>query len=70
MFSVNAPCEILRQTRYHRPMGTITSLNQASEGTETPENLLASINTLIGEDMAAVDRHIQSELRSDVALIE
>ena len=51
-------------------MGTITSLNQASEGPETPENLLASINALIGEDMAAVDRHIQSELRSDVALIE
>jgi len=51
-------------------MGTVTSLNQTSAGVQKPENLLSSINTLVGEDMAAVDRHIQNELRSDVALIE
>ena len=51
-------------------MGTVTSLNQTSEGVQKPEGLLSSINTLVGEDMAAVDRHIQNELRSDVALIE
>ena len=37
---------------------------------QKPEDLLSSINILVGEDMAAVDRHIQNELRSDVALIE
>ena len=51
-------------------MGTVTSLNQTSEGIQKPGDLLTSINTLVGEDMAAVDRHIQNELRSDVALIE
>ena len=51
-------------------MGTVTSLNQTSAGVQKPEDLLSSINTLVGEDMAAVDRHIQNELRSDVALIE
>ncbi len=58
------------QARYHSGMGTVTSLNQAASGTETPENLLESISALIGEDMAAVDHHIQSELKSDVVLIE
>ena len=51
-------------------MGTVTFLNETSEGIQKPEDLLTSINTLVGEDMAGVDRHIQSELRSDVALIE
>ncbi len=51
-------------------MGTVTSLNQTSAGVKKPGDLLSSINTLVGEDMAAVDRHIQNELRSDVALIE
>ena len=51
-------------------MGSVTSLKQTSEGIQKPGDLLTSINTLVGEDMAAVDRHIQSELRSDVALIE
>lgn len=51
-------------------MGSVTSLNQTSEGIQKPGDLLTSINTLVGEDMAAVDRHIQNELRSDVALIE
>ena len=51
-------------------MGTVTSLNKTSEGIQKPEDLLTSINTLVGDDMAGVDRHIQSELRSDVALIE
>ena len=51
-------------------MGTVTSLNQTSAGVKKPEDMLSSINILVGEDMAAVDRHIQNELRSDVALIE
>ena len=51
-------------------MGTVTSLNQRSAGVKKPEDLLSSINILVGEDMAAVDCHIQNELRSDVALIE
>ena len=51
-------------------MGSVTSLKQTSEGIQKPGDLLTSINTLVGEDMAAGDRHIQSELRSDVALIE
>ena len=51
-------------------MGTLSSISDTRSGGQTPAQLLDSVNTLINDDMAAVDHHIQNELKSDVALIE
>ena len=51
-------------------MGTVSSISSAHSGSQSPAELLEAIHSLISEDMAAVDHHIQSELKSDVVLIE
>ena len=51
-------------------MGTVSSISSAHSGSQSPAELLEAIHCLIREDLAAVDHHIQSELKSDVALIE
>ena len=59
-----------RGARYDSGMGTISSISNAPSGGQTPAQLLDAVNSLINDDMAAVDHHIKNELKSDVALIE
>ena len=51
-------------------MGTVSSISSAHTDAQSSAERLESIHSLISEDLAAVDHHIQSELKSDVALIE
>jgi len=51
-------------------MGTLSSISSNHLTGQKTEELLDAVNALIAEDMAAVDHHIQTELKSDVALIE
>ena len=51
-------------------MGTVSSISSAHTGSQSSAELLEAIHSLISEDLAAVDHHIQSELKSDVALID
>jgi len=51
-------------------MGTISSISSSDLAGQKPEDLLDAANALISDDMAAVDHHIQNELKSDVVLIE
>lgn len=70
MISVNGMYRNSRGARYDSGMGTISSISNTHSGGQTPAQLLDAVNSLINDDMAAVDHHIKNELKSDVALIE
>ena len=61
--SVNGMYRNSRGARYDWGMGTISSISNTPSGGQTPALLLDAVNSLINEDMTAVDHHIKNELK-------